>query len=673
VIDSVLIANRGEIAVRIIATCRRLGVRTIAVYSDADARALHVAEADSAVRLGPAPAAESYLNQQAILDAARASGARAIHPGYGFLSENAAFAQAVIDQGLIWIGPTPAAMRAVGDKARAKALAEQHGVPVLPGYHGDDQSTQRLRAEADRIGYPVLIKASAGGGGRGMRVVEAPDAFADALEAARREAMASFGDERVLLERYVRRPRHVEIQVFGDRAGNLVHLGERECSIQRRHQKLVEESPSPAVDAALRARMGEAALRLARAAGYTNAGTVEFLLDSADHGQFAFLEVNARLQVEHPVTEAVTGLDLVELQLRVAAGEPLPLSQADVRLEGHAIEVRLIAEDVLGSFLPSSGRIERVVLPDSVRTDTWIVAGTDVSPYYDSLLAKVIGHGSTRADAAQRLAQAMRQTWIDGDVADNIDLLLATLEHPAFLSGDLATDFLEAHGIVESLAEVPPPVMAAASALDALAAPTGDPWLATTGWRIGRFDQPAAWSRAGRFHTARVSVVLDGAGVEVAADAAILRARALGPTDGLRRRVSVDGEALTVWDQHDRRVVEWQRRSYRLRAPQPLTVEQTASDRGSAGGVGQLSAPMPARVVKLIVAEGDHVHQNQPLVVLEAMKMEHVVEAPHAGVVSQVCVTVGEQVRSGARLLVLGAVDAVDAVDAVGPAENGPG
>ncbi|HEY0580904.1 MAG TPA: biotin carboxylase N-terminal domain-containing protein, partial [Chloroflexota bacterium] len=273
-IDSVLIANRGEIAVRIIGTCRRLGMRTIAVYSDADARALHVAEADSAVRLGPAPAAESYLNQQAILDAARASGARAIHPGYGFLSENAAFAQAVIDQGLIWIGPTPAAMRAVGDKARAKALAEQHGVPVLPGYHGDDQSLQRLRAEADRIGYPLLIKASAGGGGRGMRVVEAPDAFADALEAARREAMASFGDERVLLERYVRRPRHVEVQVFGDQAGNLVHLGERECSIQRRHQKLVEESPSPAVDAALRARMGEAALRLARAAGYTNAGTV---------------------------------------------------------------------------------------------------------------------------------------------------------------------------------------------------------------------------------------------------------------------------------------------------------------------------------------------------------------------------------------------------------------
>src|SRR5579859_2128274 len=343
---SVLVANRGEIAMRIFRTCKRLGLRSIGVYSDADAQAMHVGAADEAYRLGPAPASQSYLNVEAILAAAKRAHAQAIHPGYGFLAENADFAQAVLAAGLVWIGPPVNAMRALGDKARAKTLAEQHGVPLLRGYHGADQSPGQLAEQAKQIGYPVLIKASAGGGGRGMRVVAAAADFEEALEGARREARASFGDDRILLERYVGRPRHVEVQIFGDQFGHLIHLGERECSIQRRHQKLIEETPSPAVDAPLRARMTGAALRLAGAAGYANAGTVEFLIDEQD-GEFAFLEVNARLQVEHPVTEAVTGLDLVEMQLRVAAGEPLPMTQDDVKFDGHAIEARVIAEDAL--------------------------------------------------------------------------------------------------------------------------------------------------------------------------------------------------------------------------------------------------------------------------------------------------------------------------------------
>ena len=488
VIESLLVANRGEIAVRIIRTCRRLGIRTIAVYSDVDAHAGHVAEADEAYRLGPPPAAESYLNQAAILEAARAAKATAIHPGYGFLAENADFAQACLDAGLVWVGPPPAAMRALGDKARAKALAEQHGVPLLPGYHGEDQSAETLQHHADRIGYPVLIKASAGGGGRGMRVVDSADAFADALEAARREALKNFGDDRVLLERYVQRPRHVEVQIFGDQHGHLIHLGERECSIQRRHQKLIEESPSPAVDADLRARMGEAALRLARAAGYVNAGTVEFLLD--EQGQFAFLEVNARLQVEHPVTEAVTGLDMVELQLRIAAGEALPITQDDVRFDGHAIEARIIAEDPLAGFLPSSGMIHHLHNPHSVRVDTWVQDGTQVSPYYDSLLAKVIAHGPTRAAAARELADALKEMRVEG-VKHNVDLLLAVVQHPAFRRGDLHTGFLDEHRIIEELAVVPPPVLAAVSALDFLVPEQEeDPWRAHSGWRLARVDQP---------------------------------------------------------------------------------------------------------------------------------------------------------------------------------------
>ncbi|MCA1644110.1 MAG: methylcrotonoyl-CoA carboxylase [Chloroflexi bacterium] len=476
-IDSLLVANRGEIALRIFRTCKRLGIRTIGVYADADARALHVIEADEAYRVGPSPASQSYLNAAAILDAASRAGAQAIHPGYGFLAENADFAQAVLDAGLIWVGPPVGAMRALGDKAQAKTLAEQQAVPLLPGYHGVDQSAHTLAEHAARIGYPVLIKATAGGGGRGMRLVDIPDQFEEALQAARREASASFGDDRVLLERYVRRPRHVEVQIFGDLHGHVIHLGERECSIQRRHQKLIEESPSPGLEVDLRAQMTDAGLRLGRAAGYANAGTVEFLLDE-QRSQFAFLEVNARLQVEHPITEAVTGLDLVELQLRVAAGEPLPLAQADVHFTGHAIEARVIAEDPLAGFLPSSGTVFSFAHPDDVRVDTWITNGAQVSPYYDSLLAKVIAHAPQRSAARSTLARALRAMWIDG-VADNVDLLLATIEHPAFGQGDLHTGFLDEHHVIDELGSVPPPVMAAVSALDSFA-----------GGRAYRFSRP---------------------------------------------------------------------------------------------------------------------------------------------------------------------------------------
>lgn len=649
-IDSVLIANRGEIAVRVMATCRRLGVRTIGVYSDADANALHVARADEAYRIGPPSARESYLNAEAILAVAKKARAAAVHPGYGFLSENPEFARACIDAGLTWIGPSPEAMEAIGDKAHAKALAEQHNVPVLSGYHGTDQSVAVLQREAERIGLPLLIKASAGGGGRGMRIVQSLAEFTEALEAAKREALGSFGDDRVLLERYVKKPRHVEVQILGDQHGHLVHLGERECSIQRRHQKLIEESPSPAVDDAVRSDMGSAAVRLARAAGYSNAGTVEFLLD--EEGKFYFLEVNARLQVEHPVTELVTGLDLVELQVRVAAGEPLPFSQHDVQLKGHAIEARVIAEDPLAGFLPSSGTLTVFDVPYFVRTDTGVRAGSVVSPYYDSLLAKLISHEATRSDALRKLAHALQEVQIDG-VRHNTDLLLSTIEHPAFAAGDLHTGFLEEHRIIDEVASLPDEVLAAAAALDFVAPELEpDPWRGLAAWRIGRSNQPSAWLRAGRQHDAMVTSRLDGTGVDVATTERTLSVRLLDREGPLR--LSVDGRAIVIFDHTDWLAVEWQGKSYRLQRPRALSIEDTIGDRGAAAGSGRLTAPMPGRIVKIAVELGQQVRSNQPLVVLEAMKMEHVVEAPHSGTVKELCVEVGQQVGSGAVLLELG-------------------
>ena len=612
-----------------------MGIRTVAVYSDADAHAMHVEGADTALHI------DSYLNAPAILAAARDSHARAIHPGYGFLSENPEFAQSVIDARLVWVGPSPEAMRALGAKAAAKSLAERCGVPILPGFHGDDQSVETLCREAERVGYPVLIKASAGGGGRGMRAVISAHEFPEALEAAKREAMAAFGDARVLLERYVARPRHVEVQVVGDQHGHLVHLGERECSVQRRHQKLIEETPSPAVDATLRERMGQAAVSLARAAGYSNAGTVEFLLD--EHGEFAFLEVNARLQVEHPVTEAVTGLDLVELQLRVAGGEPLPLSQDDVAFSGHALEVRVIAEDPLAGWVPSSGTITHFEVPGPVRVDTWVRDDATVSPYYDSLLAKVIAHAPTRNQALGTLAEALARTRIDG-VRNNVDLLLATLQTPEFARGDLSTQFLEEHRVLDRVGDTPPEVIAAASALDhLLQRPVTDPWRSQTSWRIARLDQPVGWVRAAREYATRVTA--DHLGHSVNVDGHIVRA--------VGQRLSVDDSPVVVSDHDGLRVVNFKGRAYRLIRAAPPTIEATATGQGASFSEGRLVAPMPGRVVKVAVDAGQHVTQNQPLLVLEAMKMEHVVESPHAGVVAEVHVSVGDQVGSGARLLTL--------------------
>ena len=653
--SSVLVANRGEIALRVMRTCGRLGIRTVAVYSDADWAAPHVRAADDAVRLGPGPAADSYLRAELILDAARTTGAAAIHPGYGFLSENAGFADACLAAGLAWIGPPPAAMRALGDKARAKALAEANEVPVLPGYHGEDSTDDALRRAADGIGYPLLVKASAGGGGRGMRVVREPGELPEALAAARREAAASFGDDRLLLERFVERPRHVEVQILGDAHDSLIHLGERECSIQRRHQKLIEESPSPAVSPALRASMGEAALRLARAAAYEGAGTVEFLLDDA--GGFYFLEVNARLQVEHPVTEAVTGLDLVEQQLRVAAGERLAFAQADVRLDGHAMELRIVAEDAAAGFLPSTGVVTAWDLPDRVRVDTGVALGSSVSPFYDSLLAKVIAHGSDRAAAIGALVDALDATRIEG-VETNVDLLAAVLDEPAFVAGDLHTDFLAQHGVVERLGEVPVEVLAAAAAARSLggASPApGDPWHANAPWRQARLGEPLRWVAGGRPLTTRTTVapVADTATVAVAGGQ-LVATRISGDSDA-GWTLAIGDEAALVRPAVGRRRVEtvnWLGRRHRvaLAAPPSGAGSSAAADEPDA-----LAAPMPGRIVRVHVEPGDHVRTNAPLVILEAMKMEHVIAATAPGRVATVHVAVGDQVQRGQPLVDLDA------------------
>jgi 3-methylcrotonyl-CoA carboxylase alpha subunit len=663
--SSVLIANRGEIALRVIRTCRRLGIRTVAVCSDADWSAVHARAADEVVRIGPGPAADSYLRGDRIIDAAQATRAEAVHPGYGFLSESAAFAEAVQTAGLTWVGPPPAAMRALGDKGRAKALAESSGVPVLPGYHGESGDDATLLARAAKVGFPLLVKASAGGGGRGMRVVRDAGALPDALAAARREAAASFGDDRVLLERYLERPRHIEVQILGDTFGTLVHLGERECSIQRRHQKLIEESPSPAVTPELRATMGDAAMRLARAAGYANAGTVEFLLDEG--GAFFFLEVNARLQVEHPVTEAVTGLDLVEQQLRVAAGERLGFSQADLRLDGHAMELRVVAEDPGTGFLPASGVVTAFDRPPGVRIDAGIEAGSAVPPYYDSLVAKVIAHGADRATCLDQLRAALDATRISG-VATDLDLLAAVLDEPAFEAGELHTGFLEAHRTVERLGDVPPPVVAAVAAarwlgLDAPAA-ASDPWQAGRPWRVGRVGEPSRWrlgdgserpaaaSPGRQPGVAAVTVDSQTFGVAIVggdADAGWQLAVAAGGTSG------GDDEVATVrpaaGGRHHARVT-WRGRRHRLSPAPPPAADTLAAE---ADERDALTAPMPGRIVRLMASVGDHVGANAPLVVLEAMKMEHVIASAAPGRVTRLHVAVGDQVMRGAPLVDLDA------------------
>jgi len=663
----VLIANRGEIAVRVARTCRRLGIGVVAVYSDADRTALHVRMADEAYRIGPPPAAESYLNVDAILAAAATSGAEAIHPGYGFLSENAVFAERVVAAGFRFIGPPAAAIRALGDKAAAKRLMLDAGVPVLPGYQGDDQTDARLQEEAGRIGYPLLIKASAGGGGRGMREVRDPEQFVTQLGGARREARAAFGDDRVLLERLLLGARHVEVQVFGDSAGNVVHLGERDCSIQRRHQKIFEEAPSPAVNEDLRRRMGEAAVLAARRAGYQNAGTVEFLLDAA--GAFYFLEMNTRLQVEHPVTECVTGLDLVELQLDVAAGKPLPFDQSGVRIRGHAIEARLYAEDPARGYLPSSGRLDRFEIPadGDVRVDTGFTTGATVSHYYDALLAKVICSGADRDDAVQRLAGALAGTAVEG-VRTNLAQLRAVLAMPAFRAGDTTTDFLDLHWRGAS-AEAGPPIevllgatgylLTDAQRVERAARTAADPWTVAGSWRVGRFSRRLALTAGGKRYTVEASAAADPSlwQIEVEGEPHTVEFERVSDRDLIMRRGGAiaaftladgGGSVRTLWYRDHGYVVGL--------APLP-TPDLAAAGVQAAGGSAELTAPMPGLVIQMYVKEGDRVRERQTVAVLEAMKMEHAIQSPRDGRVKRVYHYAGSRVAAGAVLVELDAVD----------------
>jgi 3-methylcrotonyl-CoA carboxylase alpha subunit len=649
-----LVANRGEIAVRVIKACRELGIRPVAVYSEADAHALHVLSADEAVCIGPPPAPESYLNIPALIEAARRTGAEAVHPGYGFLSENPAFAEACLAAGLVWVGPPPAAMRAMASKITAKRLAAELGVPLLPGYQGEDQDDAALAAAAAQIGFPLLIKAAAGGGGRGMRLVEDPAAFAEALAGARREALAAFGDAAVLLERYVRRPRHVEIQVFGDTHGTVVYLGERECSVQRRHQKVIEEAPSPVLTPSLREEMGGAAVRLARAIGYTGAGTVEFLLD--EQGRYAFLEMNTRLQVEHGVTELVTGLDLVHLQLRVAAGEPLPFRQEDVRPHGHAIQCRIYAEDPTRGYLPASGRLRRFAPPagPGIRNDVGYYEGAEVSSYYDALLAKLLVWGQDRRQAIARAAAALDAYIIEG-LPTNLPLLRAAVRHPAFAAGETYTSFLEDHVLPDLLAgRVPPEALLAAAAHDLLAARDApDPWAAGP-WRLAGAGVRLAYRCNGVEHTLLASR-LTGGEWELVLDGTPHRARIAQPVPG---QVVVQ-EGTTVYaaavepDAGGLRV-RLRDGSVLLQRPEPPSIAATShAVMPGSGGSTTLTAPLAGVVVRVAVQEGDRVAAHQPLVILEAMKMEHSIEAPTEGRVRRVHRSTGDRVQAGDALIEL--------------------
>jgi 3-methylcrotonyl-CoA carboxylase alpha subunit len=643
--------------VRVIAACREAGLRSVAVYSEADRHALHVARADEAYPIGPPPARDSYLDIPAILVAARRSGAEAVHPGYGFLSENATFAQAVLDDGLVWIGPPPRAIAAMGDKVAAKRLMADAGVPLVPGYDGGgDEADLLSRAEA--IGFPVLIKAAAGGGGRGMRVVERAADFAGALTGARREAGAAFGDDRVFLEKYLRDPRHIEVQVFADAYGNVVHLGERECSIQRRHQKIVEEAPSPAVDAELRARLGAAAVAAARAVGYVGAGTVEFLLD--DEGRYYFLEMNTRLQVEHPVTELVTGLDLVHLQFLVAAGEPLPVAQDEIALRGHAIECRIYAEDAAAGFLPSSGPLRLFAPPEGpgIRNDVGVATGDEVGVHYDPQLAKLIVHAPDRPAAIARLARALRDYAVLGPTT-NLPYLLRIAEHPAFRAGDTHTGFVSLLPPATAPAQVSREVLLGAAALDILdrkerarlAGRPANPWRALGSWQAGGGGGTTLRLRHGDAeHLVTTERADDGTWrIGYGAERATIRverrpdgevliregARALS----LRGVVAPEGFLLA-----------WAGDAYRLTRPTPPTVEASLVAAAQHVGHAALTAPMPGKILNVAVAVGDAVSANQPLLVLEAMKMEHTIAAPHAGTVRRLPFAVGAVVAAGAVL-----------------------
>ncbi len=663
--EKILIANRGEIACRIARSCRRLGIRTVAVYSEADRRARHVELADEAHLLGPAPARESYLNALRIIEIARAAGAQAIHPGYGFLAENAEFAEACGAAGLVFIGPPPAAIRTMGSKIAAKAIMERAGVPLVPGYHGGDQDPARLAEAAAAIGWPVLIKASAGGGGKGMRVVEQPEAFAAALAAARREAKGAFGDDRVLLERYLERPRHIEIQVFGDRHGNVVHLFERDCSIQRRHQKIVEEAPAPGLTEEGRAAMGQAAVAAARAIGYQSAGTVEFIVPGSGEGdRFHFMEMNTRLQVEHPVTEMITGQDLVEWQLRVAAGEPLPCRQEDLRIAGHAIEVRIYAEDPARDFLPATGMLRHLATPAEgphVRIESGVREGDEVGIHYDPMLAKLIVWDSDRAGALRRLRTALAGYQVVG-LATNLELLAAIAAHPAFAAGELDTGFIERHrAALFSPSDPAPDRVLAIAALGELlrieqtakaaAARSFDPhspWHQASGWRLNDDNHHTIELADGaREISIRAHYRPDHFLLELP-DVRIKAAGELAPDGRLRFDLDgVQGDATVVRSRDELTVFSAAGRQ-RLLIRDPLHAalpEEVVS--------GRLTAPMPGNILAVLVVAGERVALGAPLMILEAMKMEHTISAPLEGVVERVNFAAGEQVVEGAELLAI--------------------
>ncbi|MFP5304329.1 MAG: acetyl-CoA carboxylase biotin carboxylase subunit [Gammaproteobacteria bacterium] len=652
----ILIANRGEIACRIIATCRRLGVRTVAVYSEADAQARHVRLADEAYCIGPAASRESYLRVERILEAAQKSGAQAIHPGYGFLSENEGFAEACAAAGIVFIGPPVNAIRAMGSKSGAKALMEQAGVPLVPGYHGDEQDAKHLREQAGRIGYPVLIKASAGGGGKGMRVVERAEDFEAALASCQREARASFGDERVLIEKYLVRPRHVEIQVFGDSRGNVIHLYERDCSAQRRHQKVVEEAPAPGMTEERRAAMGKAACDAARAVGYVGAGTVEFIVDRDD--AFYFMEMNTRLQVEHPVTEMITGQDLVEWQLRVAAGEPLPLTQDELPLRGHSIEVRVYAEEPEKGFLPSIGRLVHYAPPAAsrhVRVDSGVEQGDEISPHYDPMIAKLIVWDETRERATQRMLEALAQFRIVG-VGNNLVFLARLIDHAAFRSGAVDTGLIErerntllapASNLPEDAGEAAALWIATREARQRQRAAGASldpysPWCLADGWRLnGGYTRRLQLAGGEQTRTLELrygerGLALDGKPVHVASEGGGHIRYTVGERHGEATVVAL-GEQLHVFLQGRHAV---------LTLLDPLA--HAGEDQDAHGG---LTAPMPGKIVALLANAGDTLDKGAPLLVMEAMKMEHTLCAPAKGTVKAYLCLAGEQVQEGAALV----------------------
>jgi len=652
---SVLIANRGEIALRIQRTARRLGMRTIAVYAEADRDAPHCQMADIALPIGASHPQASYLNIAAILDAARRSGAEAVHPGYGFLAESAEFAESCIDAGLVFIGPPAAAIRAMGNKAGAKRLMEAAGVPCVPGYLGEDQADERMAQEAARIGYPVMIKAAAGGGGRGMRRVDQPEQFAAALPSARSEAQSAFGSSELILEKAIVEPRHVEIQIFADAHGNVVHLGERDCSVQRRHQKLIEESPSPAVSAQLRERMGNASVAAARAIGYVGAGTLEFLL--APDGSFCFMEMNTRLQVEHAVTEAILGIDLVEWQLRVALGEALPLTQDEIDVRrsngGHAIEVRLCAEDPQQDFLPQSGTITRWRAPREVRTDHALADGSVVSPHYDSMLAKIVAHGSDRADACRRVANALADCLLLG-VPTNRAFLQQCVSHPAFLAGDVSTAFIDQH--------LPSPSRQRQSPAPGTAAWLAAAVLLTHQRQTTAQRYPAelrGWASS-RVHATLCRFTLDGVASEIRLRALAEQRWALAWDEG-------SAEVEVVSESEGRMTLALGGMTHPLDYAFIDTccqfaldgVEHSAVDttyarstrQGAQTGNGRISSPMNGRVVALHVSQGETVAAGQVLLVVEAMKMEHSIAAPFAGTVKGLFIETGAQVAPGGLLM----------------------